>query len=136
MVSSVCAAVIASPFAVALSGRHGTPFLGWPHEFDAIIAFASVFLSVLPIFLGYYHLSWFGALLSLAVSAVTCFAARFFAVVVFAFELVGHSTVLETATYVSACLLLTTLVFAGHMKASHSRTIRTTQDSLHLVSLL
>jgi hypothetical protein len=133
VVSSVCAAVIAVPFAIASISHDETAIfrdLFWPHQFNPLINFGSIFASVLPVLLGYYHLGRVGALLSLAVSATTCFvtvlcAFRFFA---------GGAVLLGAIAYVGACVLLSMLVFALHMKASNSRAIRDAQRSPRLVS--
>jgi hypothetical protein len=107
-------------------GRYGTPFLGWPHQFDPLVNFSSVFLLVLPVFLGYYHLGRLGALLSLPISAGTWFGSFLCAL----FVLQGQPEVAEVATYVSFCLLLGLLVFAMHMKAADSPAI---QRALRLI---
>jgi hypothetical protein len=131
VVSSVCAAVISSPLALASMGRYGRPFLGWPHEFDPLINFGLVFVSALPVFLGYYHLGRIGALLTVAVSAVMYFAARLCASLLFVFFY--QALVFDAIAYLSTCLLLSMPVFAAHMKSSDSRAIRDAQRSLRLV---
>ena len=106
--SSVCAVVIAVPLALASIPSDGAPmydFLAPPHQFDPVITLGSVFVSVLPVFLGYYHLGRLGALLSLAISAVTCFAVRLCAFLVFAFEFVGQSAVFEMITALSGIVV-------------------------------
>jgi hypothetical protein len=137
--ASACALVIA--LAVALSsipadGTSWNRFLGPSRQFDPFINFGSAFVSVLPVFLGYYHLARLGALLGVAVSAAMCFATQVCAFFVFAFQLVGHSVVLQGVTYVVVWLLLSMLVLWIHMKASSSRAIRDAQRSLHLASAL
>src|SRR5205823_2845243 len=94
--------------------------------------FGSAFVSVLPVFLGYYHLARLGALLGLAVSVLICFATQVCAFFIFAFQLVGQSVVLQEATYVGTWLLLSTLVLWAHMKASNSDVVRDAQRLLHL----
>jgi hypothetical protein len=136
VVTSVCAVAIALAVGLASIPADGTSmnrFLAPSRQFDPLINFGSVFVSVLPVFLGYYHVARLGALLGLAVSAVMCFVTRIFAVLVFAFELAGHSVVLQEAIYVGACLLLSVLAFAAHMKASNSRAVLDTQRLLNLV---
>jgi hypothetical protein len=136
VVSSVCAVVIAVPLALASIPSDGTsmqPFLGPPRRFDPLITFASAFVSVLTVFLGYYHLGRHGALRSLGVSAVTCFVTYVCAFWIFGFELVGHSVVIQALTFVGALLAATVLIFVVHMKASNSSAIRDGQLALHLV---
>lgn len=136
VLSSVCAVLIAAPLALASIPSDGTSmqrFLGPPRQFDPLINFGSVFVSVLPVFLSYYHLGRLGALLGLAISAVTYFGIRVCAVFIFAFELVGHSVAFEAVAYVGVCLLVSMLLFAAHMKASNSPAIRDAQRLLHLV---
>jgi hypothetical protein len=92
--ASACAVVIA--FAVALAsipadGTSWNRFLGPSRQFDPFINFGSAFVSVLPVFVGYYHLARLGVLLGVAVSAAMFFATQFCAFFVFAFQLVGHS---------------------------------------------
>ena len=90
----------------------------WPsRQFDPFINFGSAFVSVLPVFVGYYHLARLGVLLGVAVSAAMFFATQFCAFFVFAFQLVGHSVVLQGVTYVAVWLTLGSLVLWVHMKA-------------------
>ena len=84
-------------------------FLGPSRQFDPFRNFGSAFVSVLPVFLGYYHLARLGALLGIAISAAMCFATQGCAFLVFAFQLVGHSAVLQGVTYVVVWLLLSML---------------------------
>jgi hypothetical protein len=98
-------------------GRYGTPFLGWPHQFDPLVNFCSVSLSVLPVFLGYYHLGRVGGLLSLPISAGTWYASFLCAL----FVLQGQPAVAGL------------LVFAMHVKAADSPAIQRAQRSLRLI---
>ena len=134
-VASVCAVVIALAVALASIPADGTSwnrFLGPSRQLDPFINFGSAFLSVLPVFLGYYHLARLGALLGVAVSALMFYATQVCAFFVFAFQLVGHSVVLQEATYVVMWLLLSTLVLWAHVKASNSDAVRDAQRLLHL----
>lgn len=70
-----------------------------------------------------------------AVSASMCFATQVCAFLVFVFQLVGHSVVLQEVTYVVVRLLLSMLVLWVHMKASSSRAIRGAQRLLRLADL-
>ena len=130
ILSSVCAAIIASPFALASMGRYGRPFLGWPHEFDPLINFGLGFVSVLPLLLAYYHLGRLGALLSLAVSALMYYATLLCAAFLFVFL---GALVFDAVAYMCFCLLLSTLVFTVHTKLFNSRAIREAQRSLSLI---
>jgi glucose-6-phosphate-specific signal transduction histidine kinase len=105
--------------------------LGWPHEFDPLINFGLVFVSVLPVFLGYYHLGWRGAFLTFPVSAVMYFAAKLCASLLFVFFY--HALLFDAVAYVSTCLLLSMLVFAAHRKSSNSSALRDAQRSLRLI---
>jgi len=137
-VASVCAVVIAIAVALASIPSDGTSwnrFLGPSRQLDPFINFGSAFVSVLPVFLGYYHLARLGALLGLAVSVLICFATQVCAFFIFAFQLVGQSVVLQEVTYVGTWLLLSTLVLGAHMKASNSDVVRDAQRLLHLADL-
>jgi len=98
VVTSVCAVAIALAVGLASIPADGTSmnrFLAPSRQFDPLINFGSVFVSVLP--------AW-----------------RF------------SSVVLQEALYLGACLLLSVLVLAVHMKASNSRAILDTQRLLNL----
>ena len=135
-VSSVCAVLIAAPLALASIPSDGTlmqSFLGPPRRFDPLISFGSAFVSVLTVFLGYYHLGRHGVVWGLAASAVTCFVTYVCAFWLFGFELVGHSVVIQVLTFVGALFAVIILIFAVHIKASNSNDIRDAQLALHLV---
>ena len=130
--------MIAIAVALASIPSDGTSwnrFLGPSRQLDPFINFGSAFVSVLPVFLGYYHLARLGALLGLAVSVLICFATQVCAFFIFAFQLVGQSVVLQEVTYVGTWLLLSTLVLGAHMKASNSDVVRDAQRLLHLADL-
>jgi hypothetical protein len=131
VVSSVCAAIIASPFALASMGRYGTRFLGWPHEVDPLINFGLAFVSILPLFLGYYHLGQMGVLVSLVASVVMYFAAAFCASLLFVFFY--QALLFDAAAYAFFCLLLSALIFTLHTKLFNSNAIRDAQRSLRLI---
>ena len=126
VLASVCAAVIALAVALASIPADGTSwnrFLGPSRQIDPFINLGSAFVSVLPVFLGYYHLARLGALLGIAVSAVMCFTTQVCAGFVFVFQLVGNSVVLQKVTYVGVWLLLSMLVLWVHMRLSNSPAI-------------
>ena len=67
------------PFALASIPADGVSwnrFLGPSRQFDPFINFGSAFVSVLLVFLGYYHLARLGAFLGIAISALTCFTTQ------------------------------------------------------------
>jgi hypothetical protein len=136
IVASVGAGVLAFAIALASIPADGTSwyrFLGPSRQFDPLINFGLVFVSVIPVFLCYYHLGRIGVLLGLAISAVTVWGTALCAMFLFTFQVVGRSEMLEEVAYIAICLLLCALFFAIHMKASKSRTIRNAQRSLRLV---
>jgi len=135
VVASVCAVVIAVAVALASIPADGTSwnrFLGPSRQLDPLINFGLALVSVLPIFLGYYHLSRIGAFLGLVISALTVYLTALCAMFIFTFQLVGRSEVLESSAYIGFCLLLSTLFFVIHTKVCKSRTIRNAQRSLRL----
>ena len=138
VVASACAAVIALAVAVASIPADGTSwnrFLGPSRQLDPFINFGSAFVSVLPVFLGYYHLARVGAFLGVAISALTCFATQVCAGLIFVFQLVGRSVVLQEATYVGMWTLISILIWLLHMKVSNSPAVRDAQRQLHLADL-
>jgi len=138
VVASLSAAVIALAVALVSIPADGTSwyrFLGPSRQLDPFINFGSAFVSVLPVYLGYYHLARIGALLGLAVSAFACFFTQVCAGLVFGLGVVGNSLVLEDATYVGLCLLLNMLVLWAHIKASNSEAVRDGQRALRLAPI-
>ncbi len=138
VVAAVSAAVIALAIALISIPADGTSwarFLGPSRQLDPFINFGSAFVSLLPVYLGYYHLARIGALLGLAVSALACFLTQFCAELVFGLRVVGNSLVLEEATYVGLWLLLSMLVLWAHIKASNSGAVRDGQRALRLAHI-
>lgn len=138
VVASMCAVVIALAVALVSIPADGTSwnrFLGPSRQLDPFMNFGSAFVSVLPVFLGYYHLARFGAFLGAAISALTCFATQVSAGFIFVFQVVGRSVMLQEATYVGVWMLLAVLLLWAHIKASNSEAIRDAQRSLHLADL-
>lgn len=138
ILASVCAAVIA--FAVALAsipadGVSWNRLLGPSRQLDPFINFGSAVVSVLPVFIGYYHLARLGAFLGDVISALTCFATQMCAGFIFVFQLVGRSVVLQEATYLGVWMLISVLVLWVHIKASKSPAVRDAQRLLHLTDL-
>lgn len=136
VIASVCAAVIAFAVALASIPADGTSWnrlVGPSRQLDPFINFGSAFVSVLPVFLGYYHLARLGTFLGLAVSCVAIYLTQVVAAFVFVFQVAGPSVVLQETTYVGSWLLLSLLVLWAHIKASNSNAIREAQRSLHRV---
>ena len=133
IVASVCAVVIA--FAVALisipaDGVSWGRFLGPSRQFDPFINFGSTFVSVFPVLLGYYHLARVGAFLGVAISAMTFFTTQACAGLIFGFEVVGRSVLLQQVTYAGVWLLLSAFLLWVHFKASNSPAVRDAQRAL------
>jgi hypothetical protein len=138
VLACVCAAVIALAVALAsipVDGTSWNRFLGPSRQLDPFINFGSAFVSVLPLFLGYYHLARLGTFLGVAISALTCFTTQLCAGFIFVFQLVGRSVVLQEATYVGVWMLISVLVLWMHIKASKSPAVKETQRLLHLPDL-
>jgi hypothetical protein len=134
-IASVCAVVIAVAVALASIPADGTSwnrFLGPSRQLDPLINFGLALVSVIPIFLGYYHSSRIGAFLGLVISAITVYLTLSCAMFIFTFQLVGRSEFLQSSAYIGFCLLLATLFFVIHIKVSQSRTIQNAQRSLRL----
>ena len=135
VVASVCAAVIALAVALASIPADGTSwnrFLGPSRQLDPFINFGAVFVSMLPLFIAYYHLARLGALLGVMASAVAFYVIQVCAGFIFIFQVVGHSLMLQETTYVALWLLLSILIFWAHLKASDSYAIRAAQRLLRL----
>jgi hypothetical protein len=132
LVSSLSATIVATPFAIAsiLHERAGLfRDLGWPHQFDPLIIFGSVFLSLIPVFLAYYHLGRLGAMFSLAVAVATFYGTSLCALLFF------EGGVWSGAVgYTAICLLLYTTWFVLHTKAGGSRQIQDAQRRLGLTT--
>jgi hypothetical protein len=133
VLACVCAAMIALAVALASIPADGTSwnrFLGPSRQLDPFINFGSAFVSVLPLFLGYYHLGRLGTFLGVAISALTCFTTRVSAALIFVFQLAGRSVVLQEATYVSIWMLISVLVLWTHVKATKSPAVKDAQRLL------
>src|ERR1700722_9695582 len=123
IVASLSAVVIALAVALASIPADGVSwnrFLGPSRQLDPFINFGSAFVSVLPVFLGYYHLARLGAFLGVAISALTCFTTQVCAGFIFVFQLVGRSVMLQGAAYLAICALLSAILLWSHIKASNS----------------
>lgn len=130
LVASVSAAVISLAVALASIPADGVSwnrFLGPSRQLDPFINFGATFVSVLPVFLGYYHLARLGAFLGAAISALAWYATHSCAWIIFGFEIFGRSLVLQGSTYVAVWVLLSGLLLWAHIRASDSRAVRDAQ---------
>ena len=133
------AAVSALPIALAVAlasipadGTSWNRFLAPSRQLDPYINFGSAFVSILPLFVGYYHLARLGALLGLAASAVAFFITQACAELVFGLELIGASVLRQQITYMAVWLLVTILILCAHLKASNSHAVADAQRLLRL----
>jgi hypothetical protein len=134
----VCAALMASAVALASVPADGTSwnrFLGPSRQLDPFINFGSAFVSVLPVFLGYYHLARLGTFLGVSISALTCFTTQVCAGLIFVFQIVGRSVVSQEAAYVGVWMLISVVILWMHIKASKSPAVKNAQRLLHLPDL-
>jgi ABC-type polysaccharide/polyol phosphate export permease len=124
--------VIAIPLAIASISHDDTAILRdlfWPHQFGPVIAFGSIFLSLVPILPAYYNLGRLGAMLCLAVSFAMLYSVVVCAMLIFQIL----PPWLALSVFVAACLLLYFLLFLVHMKAAIFPTIRDSQRTLGLL---
>jgi hypothetical protein len=131
--SAICALVIAGAIGIVSIPADGTSlnrFLGPSRDLDPYINFGLAFVFIVPALLSYYHLGRLGILLGIAIGGFACFATWLCAIVVFGFEMLGRSKVIEGATYTCFCLLLSALAFMAHLKASNSRSVQNAQRLL------
>ena len=101
--------------------------LFWPHQFNPFLTFAVVFLALLPVLLGYYHLGRVGLILGALVAMGTGFIMTLSTLLI----MLGWLGVLA---YIVIGLLVCLLLFLAHMKTSNSPSIRNAQRALHLVA--
>jgi ABC-type methionine transport system permease subunit len=130
----VCAAVLAAAVSIATKTHNeGAAIfvlhdLFWPDQFSPLIMFVSVFLSLLPVLLAYYHLGRLGAMLCLCVSVIMWYAMIVCAVLAF----VTGGVWLGAVAYGAACSLFYLLVLRFHMRAAASHAVQDAQRALHL----
>jgi len=132
-VAFLCAVVIALAIALASIPADGVSwyrFLGHSRQFDPFINFGSGLVSVLPILLGYYHLARLGIFLGLAISALACFTTQVCAELIFEFQIIGRSLIVQKTTYVGVWVLIGALLLWAHIKASDSSRVRDAQRLL------
>ena len=137
LVASVSAAIIAVPLALQAASRHEATLLHdlfWPDSLDPYILFSLVFMGLVPVLLGYYHLGRLGFLLSVALGFALAWVMAVFGIICFVG--IGHylrSVKLSTVAYVASVLLAYMLIARLHLKAASSRSIRHAQRKLHLI---
>lgn len=135
VVSLFCTVILAASVAIATVPSPGTSvqrFLGPSHDLDPLINFGSVVVSILPLFLAYYHLGPLGVLLSFVVSGILYSITRTYAWLVFGYGWFGHSILREASTYLAFCLMIVLVQGFGHVKASKSQAIQRAQRAMHL----
>ena len=139
LLNSVSAAIIALPLALQDASRHQATLLHdlfWPDALDPYILFSLVFMGLVPVLLGYYHLGRLGFLLSVALGFALAWVMAVFGAMCFVG--VGHyfgSVKLSTIAYVISVLLVYMLIARLHLKAAVSKWVRDAQRKLRLVSV-
>jgi hypothetical protein len=91
----LCLRLLSRLFRFPLMELRGIGFLAPLVQLDPFINFGAVFVSALPLFIGYYHLARLGALLGFAASTVTFFATQVCAGSIFVFQVVGRSLMVQ-----------------------------------------
>ena len=137
VLASASAASIALPLALHLVSRDEStlvriPF--WPDTLNLYITFSLVFLGVVPVLLGYYHLGRLGFLLNV----VTGFALAWLMAVcaILSFVWVGHyfgSVWLSAIVYAVCAALVYMLIARLHLLAAKSPSVRDAQRKLRLL---
>jgi len=131
-----CAFLFATAIGLVSIPADGTPlqkpFLGISRALDPYVNFGGTFVAVVPVFLGYYHLGRLGTLLGAAIAGIALFATRFCAAMLFGFEVLGNSKLIEGAVYACSCLFFAVLCFWAHTQAAKSRRIHDAQRLLKL----
>jgi hypothetical protein len=134
--SLVLASASAAIIAVTLA-RHETALLHdlfWPDSLNPYMMFSLVFLGLVPVLLGYYHLGRLGFLLSVAVGFALAWVMAVCGIICFVG--VGHyfgSIRLSTAAYATCVLLVYMLIARLHLKATKSQSVHDAQRKLRLV---
>jgi hypothetical protein len=108
-VSRVSAAIIAVPLALQATTRQEATLLHdlfWPDSLDPYILFSLVFMGLVPVLLGYYHLGRLGFILSVALGFALAWVMAVLGIICFVG--VGHylrSVKLSIVAYVASVLL-------------------------------
>ena len=137
LVASVSAAIIAVPLALQAASRHEAILLHdlfWPDSLDPYILFSLIFMGLVPVLLGYYHLGRLGFLLSVALGFALAWVMAVFGIICFVG--IGHylrSVKFSSVAFVASVLLAYMLIARLHLKAAGSRSIRDAQRKLHLI---
>ena len=80
--------------------------------------------------LGYCHLARLRVLLGLAISALTFFTTQVCAGLIFGFQIIGRSLVVQETAYITGWVLLGVLLLWAHIKACNSAAVRDAQRLL------
>jgi len=135
VLASVSAAIVAVPLALeAASRRELLHDFFWPDALNPYIVLSLVFIGVVLVLLGYYHLGRLGFLLSVALG----FALAWVMAVcgIFCFVGVGHyfGRVRLSAIAYTTCFSLAYMLIARlHLKAAKSQSVHDAQRKLRLV---
>src|SRR5580704_150690 len=135
VLACLCSAVIALSVSLAsipADGASWNRFLGPSRQLDSFINFGSTFVSLLPLFIGYYHLGRTGAVGGIAAAMFLFLATQVLAGFVFVFQIAGNSLLSQQVAYLLGWLLLSFLVLCAHLKASNSQAVRDAQRRLRL----
>lgn len=137
LLASVSAAIVAMPLAVQAASRQEVALLHnffWPDALDPYILFSLVFMGLVPVLLGYYHLGRLGFLLSVALGLALAWVMAVLGIICFAG--MAHylrSVRLSTIAYATSVTLVYMLVARLHLKAARSQSVRDAQRKLRLV---
>lgn len=132
VVSSISAAIFASAFALTEIGRPDNGILHdfpWPHAYNPLIGFSSVFLAAVPAFLVYYHVGRVAVLVGPVIGYFIFVLVSI--VALYAFWLCPHW--LAPGVFSSVCFLFYLFVALAHRKASRAPSIAEAQRLLRLV---
>jgi len=135
----VSAAIIAVPLALQAASRHETALLHdlfWPDKLDPYMMFSLVFLGIVPVLLGYYHLGRLGFLLNVAVGFALAWVMAVCGII--CFVRIGHyfgSVGVSTAVYATCVLLVYMLIARLHLKAARSESVHDAQRKLRLAPM-
>ncbi len=136
VLGSVSAAIIA--VALQAAPRHEMALLHdlfWPDALNSYMIFSLVFLGLVSVLLGYYHLGRLGFLLSVALGLALAWIMAVCGIMCFVG--LGHyfgSIRLSTTAYAASVTLVYMLIAWLHLKAAKSQSVHDSQRKLRLVS--
>ena len=137
VLASVSAASIALPLAVQSVSRNQTALvrnLFWPDTLNPYVTFSLLFIGVVPVLLGYYHLGRLGFMLNVAAGFALAWIMAVCGILCFVY--LGHhfgSIWLSTVAYAACVVLVYLLIARLHFKAAPSPSVRDAQQRLHLL---